>query len=169
MTFEIVPALIAGLAATLVMSAMMAMAASAGMTRMPPMPLMMGSMMTGDPRQAFRLGAMIHYLVMGTLVFGLLYAALFTSFDSSSVLTGVAIGAVHGLVVGGMAMPMMPAMHPRMSASPDGPAADTSTGTVALSAPGFFGSNWGAMTPVGLVAGHVVYGLIAALIYGALV
>jgi hypothetical protein len=168
-TFEVVPALVAGLAATIVMSAMMSMAASAGMTRMPPMPLVMGSMMTGEPRQAVRLGTMLHYLVMGTLVFGLLYAALFTSFGSSSVLTGVAIGAVHGLVVGAMAMPMMPAMHPRMSASSEGPAADTSSGTVVLSAPGFFASNWGSMTPVGLVAGHVVYGLVAALIYGALV
>ncbi len=169
MTFEIVPALVAGLGATLVMAAMMTMAASAGMTRMPPMPLVMGSMMTGEPRRALRLGAMIHYLVLGTIVFGLLYAALFTWFDSTSVLTGLAIGAVHGLVVGAVGMPMMPAMHPRMSASSDGPAADTSTGTVVLSAPGFFGSNWGSMTPVGLIAGHVVYGLIAALIYGALV
>lgn len=169
MSIELVPALVAGLAATLVMSAMMRIVASAGMTGMPPMPLVMGSMMTGEPRQAVRLGAMMHYLVMGTFAFGLLYAALFTVFDSSSVLTGGAIGAVHGLVVGAMAMPMMPAMHPRMSASPEGPPADTSTGTVVLSAPGFFGSNWGSMTPVGFIAGHVVYGLIAALIYGALV
>lgn len=169
MTFEVVPALVAGLAATLVMSAMMRMAASAGMTRMPPMPLLMGSMMTGEPRQAQRLGAMLHYVVMGTVVFGLLYATLFTWFDSTSVLTGVAIGAVHGLVVGAMAMPMMPAMHPRMSASSEGPPADTSSGIVSLSAPGFFASNWGSMTGVGIVAGHVVYGLIAALLYGALV
>ncbi len=169
MAFEVVPALVAGLAGTLVMTAMMTMGASAGMTRMPPMPLVMGSMMTGDPRKALRLGAMIHYLVLGTIVFGLLYAALFMWFDSASVLTGVAIGAVHGLVVGAIGMPMMPAMHPRMSESSEGPPADTSTGTVVLSAPGFLGLSWGSMTPVGLIAGHVVYGLIVAIAYGALV
>jgi hypothetical protein len=27
------------------------------------------------------------------------------------------------------------------------------------------GKNWGAMTPAGLVMGHAVYGLVAALVY----
>ncbi|MEX1043272.1 MAG: hypothetical protein WD020_01410 [Acidimicrobiia bacterium] len=169
MTFELFPALVAGLVATLVMSAMMTMSASAGMTRMPPMTLVTGAMMSGDPDRARRIGAMIHYVVLGTIVFGIAYGALFTAFGSSSVLTGILIGAVHGVVVGAIGMPMMPAMHPRMTADSDGPAVDTSDGTVVLSAPGFFGARWGAMTPMGLIVGHVVYGLIAALVYGALV
>jgi len=41
-------------------------------------------------------------------------------------------------------------------------------GTVSLSAPGLLGSRWGAMTPVGLVMGHVVYGLVVALVYAAI-
>jgi hypothetical protein len=167
MTFEVFPALIAGLAATLVMSAMMTMSASMGLTRMPPMPLVMGSMMTGDPDRARRIGAAIHYGVMGTVVFGLAYAALFVSFGSASALTGVLIGAAHGLILGAVGMPMMPAMHPRMDPSGDGPPVDTSGGGMVLSPPGLFGQRWGAMTPVGLVVGHVIYGVVAALVYGA--
>jgi hypothetical protein len=169
-TFQLVPALVAGLAATLVMTAMMTMSSAAGMTRMPSMPLVMGSMMTGDPARARRLGGMIHYVLMGTIIFGLAYAALFSAFGTASALTGILVGAVHGLIVGAVGMPMMPTMHPRMAAPSDSdtPAVDLSGGTVTLSAPGFFAFRWGAMTPVGLVAGHVVYGLVLALIYGAL-
>lgn len=169
MTFEIVPAVIAGLVATVVMTAMMTLAGRMGLTQMPPMTLVTGSMMSGDPDRAKRLGIMIHYVVMGTLVFGLIYAGVFTAVDSASVLTGLIVGAVHGIVVGAMAMPMMPAMHPRMSASTPEGAFSSGGGTVTLSRPGFFGANWGGMTPVGLLVGHLVYGLVVALVYSALV
>lgn len=113
---------------------------------------------------------MLHYIVMGTVVFGLAYAALFTAFDSASAATGVLIGAVHGLVFGGMAMPIMPAIHPRMSAAQDeGPVVTEEQGKLTLAAPGFFGVRWGSMTPVGIIVGHIVYGLVVALIYAALV
>lgn len=169
MTFEILPALVAGLVATVVMSVMMTAAAKMGLTKMPPMPLVIGSMMSGNPSQARRIGTMLHYIIMGTVVFGLAYAGLFTAFDSASVATGLLIGAVHGLVFGGVAMPMMPAMHPRMTAGGDGPVVSEEQGQIALSAPGFFGARWGAMTPVGLIVGHLVFGLVVALIYAALV
>jgi uncharacterized membrane protein YagU involved in acid resistance len=167
---EFLPALVAGLAATIVMSAMMTAAAKMGLTKMPPMHLILGSMMTADSDQARRLGMMLHYIVMGTVVFGLAYAALFTAFDSASAVTGIVIGAVHGLILGGVAMPMMPAMHPRMSAAPgDVPVLTEHMGEVALTTPGFFGIRWGGMTPVGILVGHVVYGLVVALIYDAFV
>jgi hypothetical protein len=169
MTFEILPALVAGLAATTVMTVMMTASAKMGMTRMPPMTLVMGSMMSADTDRARRMGTMLHYIVVGTLASGLGYAALFAAFDSASAVTGVLIGAVHGLIVGGMAMPMMPAIHPRMSgATSDGPVVTEEQGKLALTAPGFFGTRWGAMTPVGLFVGHLVFGLVMALIYTAL-
>jgi hypothetical protein len=170
MTFEIVPALIAGFIATVVMTAMMTAASRMGLTRMPPMPLVMGSMMSGEPDRARRIGTMLHFIVMGTVAFGLAYAALFTAFDSASALTGVLIGAVHGVVVGAMALPMMPAIHPRMSNDVvDGPVVTEDQGEVRLTAPGFFGTRWGGMTPVGLIGGHVVFGLVLALVYAGLV
>jgi hypothetical protein len=169
MTFEVIPALIAGFVATVVMTAMMTLAAKVGLTQMPPMTIVTGSMMSEDPETARRFGVVIHYIVMGTVVFGLIYAAVFRAVDSASVPTGLVVGAVHGVVVGAMAMPMMPAMHPRMLTSPTSGAFITTGETVTLSKPGFLGVNWGAMTPVGLLVGHLVYGLVVALVYSALV
>ncbi len=71
--FDLVAALVAGVVATVVMSAMMAMAASAGMTDMPTMPLISGAMVTGDRSAANRIGSVMHYLVMGTVAFGIAY------------------------------------------------------------------------------------------------
>ena len=172
MEFTVLGALVAGLVATVVMSAMMKMATAAGMTQMPPMPLVIGAMLSGDRSTALKLGSVIHYLMMGTVVFGIVYAGVFAAVGNASLLTGALIGLAHGVVVGAMAMPMMPAMHPRMGVVP-APAgvggAAPATDEVHLSAPGSFGVHWGAMTPVGLVVGHVVYGLVAALVYQAFV
>jgi hypothetical protein len=66
------------------MTAMMRMAAGAGMTDMPPMELVMGSMMSGDPDRARPVGTVLHWLMMGTIVFGFGYAGLFTAADSAS-------------------------------------------------------------------------------------
>lgn len=169
MTFQVIPALIAGFVGTVVMTAMMSLAGKMGLTRMPPMTLVTGSLMSSDPERARRLGIMMHYIVMGSVVFGLIYAAVFTGVDSASVLTGLVVGAVHGVVVGAMAMPMMPAMHPRMATAPVSGSLDTEGGTVTLSEPGFFGANWGGMTPVGLLVGHMVFGIVVAVVYAALV
>lgn len=164
--------LVAGFAGTVVMSAAMAMAKRANMTEMPPIPLIMGTMMAGDRRRATMLGTFAHYVVMGSVVFGLAYAWLFSAFDSSSWLIGLVIGAVHGLVVGAIAMPMMPAMHPRMEPATTGLGGETVTesgGETRLSAAGFMGIRWGGMTPVGMLMGHMIYGVVVALVYGALV
>jgi Na+/melibiose symporter-like transporter len=170
MELSIVGALLAGLLGTAVMSTMMKLSARAGMTDMPPMELVTGSMMTGDPSRAKQLGTIIHWIVMGTVVFGLGYAALFTALGSAGWLTGAAIGLVHGAGVGLVFMPMMPAMHPRMTRDPStSDRAALAGGRVQLAAPGSFGSNWGSMTPVGLLLGHVVYGLVVALVYQAFV
>lgn len=172
MEFALGPALIAGLAGTIAMTAMMKMAAAAGMTRMPPMSLIQGAMVSDDPKRANGIGMVAHLAMMGTVVFGILYALLFAGFGTASWLAGATIGLVHGLVAGGMAMPMMGSMHPRM----EGAAAFTGTtswtaeeGRLRLREPGLFGRNYGGTTPVGIVAGHVLYGLIAALVYAALV
>jgi len=171
--FNAVGALVAGFAATIVMTAMMTMASRAGMTNMPPMPLVMGSMMSGDRRKAMAVGAMLHYIVMGTVLFGIGYALLFHAFGSSAWPVGVAIGV--GLAVGLVFMPMMPAMHPRMEAQlvgagapAEGAVVQEVGGEVRLSGPGVLGKDWGGMTPAGLLMGHAVYGLVLALVYTAM-
>lgn len=167
---DIVGALIAGFVGTVVMSLLMNGSKAAGMTDMPPMPLVMGSMVSGERKTAMGIGAVLHFIVMGTVVFGLAYAALFTALDDDSWWTGLVIGVVHGLVVGAMAMPMMPRMHPRMDdATGGGPAGGNTVvetaGGVRVAAPGLLGRRWGGMTPVGLVMGHAVFGLVVALVY----
>lgn len=42
-------------------------------------------------------------------------------------------------------------------------------GSLRIAPPGFFGLNYGGRTPMGLLMGHAVYGLVLALIYNALV
>lgn len=166
--FEIGPALVAGFVGTIVMTLMMTGSKAAGMTNMPPMPLVMGSMFSGDRKKAMAMGGMAHFVMMGTVVFGLGYAALFTAFDEDAWWLGALIGLVHAAIVGLMAMPMMPSMHPRMShALPgaDGQTVVDSTGEVQLAAPGLMGARWGGMTPMGLVMGHVVFGVVVALVY----
>lgn len=171
MTFDIAAALLAGLVAALVMTVLMQAATAMGMTRMPAMMLIQGTMITGDRRTANLIGAVTHVIVMGTVVFGLIYAGLFVAFDDASTLTGALIGLVHGLIAGVM-MVMMGAMHPRMDPPPASAQAEPVTqtaGGVRLLAPGLFAKNYGAMTPVGLVIGHIVYGLVVALVYNAVV
>jgi hypothetical protein len=129
-------------------------------------------MVTGDAAKAKRVGLVTHIVMMGTIVFGLGYAVLFVASDDASVLTGVLIGAVHGLVAG-VAMAMMGSMHPRRVPAPTGGNGEviittttTTTGEVRIVEPGLLAKNYGPMTPIGLVAGHVAYGLLVALVYG---
>ncbi|MGH9245185.1 MAG: DUF6789 family protein [Acidimicrobiales bacterium] len=165
--FDLAAALVGGFVATVVMSAVMAMATAAGMTRMPPMPLVTGAMLFGDRRRAMAMGTVVHFVVMGTVVFGIGYAVVFNALDSDSWLAGLLVGVGHGVAVGAVFMPMMPAMHPRMARAPVAVIGGTGTDSdeVQLTAPGPFGVNWGAMTPMGLVAGHALYGLVLALVY----
>lgn len=166
--FEIGPALAAGFIATIVMTLMMQGAKTAGMTKMPPMPLVMGAMFSGDRKKAMTMGGIVHYVVMGTVMLGIVYAALFTAFDEDAWWLGALIGLVHALALGLMALPMMPSMHPRMTDALPGPDGETITetgGQVQLAAPGVLGARWGGMTPVGLVMGHIVYGVVAAIAY----
>jgi hypothetical protein len=165
MEFSIVGALVAGFVATAVMTAMMKLAGAAGMTQMPPMELITGAMVSGDEAMAKQLGYFLHWIMMGTIVFGLVYAAIFSAAGSASWLLGLGAGLAHGVLVG-VSLAMMPAMHPRISGAPSaaGPVS-TINGEVHLSAPGVFGAAWGGMTPVGLLIGHAVYGIVLALVY----
>ncbi len=113
--FRVLAALVAGFGPTVVMTVMMNGAKASGMDEhMPPMSLVMGAMMSGNRRTATGIRAMMHFVVMGTVIFGLTYAVLFTVFDNDAWWLGMFIGLMHGLIVGAVAMPMMPSVHPRM-------------------------------------------------------
>jgi len=164
--FTIWAALVAGAVATAVMTIMMKGANEAGMTEMPSFELMTGSMVSGERGKAVAAGTFIHYVMMGTVAFGVAYALIFSLIGEADWWLGAFIGIGHGLVVGLMAMPMMPSMHPRVG---DRVAIAGDRSDVWIDAPGVMGRNWGSATPVGVLAGHAVYGLVHALVYRALV
>ena len=58
-------------------------------------------------------------------------------------------------------MTMMGAIHPRMAASTAGGPGGT------LTAPGFFGVNYGAMAPMAIIVLHIVFGAVAGAVYAA--
>jgi len=155
--FAIGPALLAGFVATLIMTALMEMGRRGSMTSMD-IALLVGGMLTKDEPKARRVGMVLHIAMMGTVVFGIGYALLFQAFDSDSVVTGLVIGLVHGAAVGVIGMPMIAGIHPRMRAD---------AGGFTMEAPGVFGVHYGVGTPLGLVMGHAVYGVVAAIVYGA--
>lgn len=165
--FDLVAALVAGFLATAAMSGAMRLASARGITRMPSFELVTGSAVSSDEHTARQAGLLLHYGLFGTLVFGIGYGAAFAVLDSATWLDGLILGLIHGFVVGMFFMPALPAVHPRVE-----PALAGAGGTVyrsrrgvLLKPPGVLGKEWGNMTPAGVVAGHVVYGIVAALAY----
>jgi hypothetical protein len=167
MEFELWPAIVAGLAGGLMMSALMTMMRSMGKTEMD-MALLQGSMFTDDRGRARAIGLFTHLVMMSAVVFGSIYALLFAILgveQGNAWWVGGAIGVVHGLLAG-MGMAMMPSMHPRMPAQ-----AQVGEGTrhsLQLEPPGLFGKNYGGATPPGMLMAHIIYGIVVGLVYALL-
>lgn len=147
---NILSAVIAGVVASLVFSMILAMAPKMGMPKMDIVSLL-GSMF-GKPNLA--LGWVMH-LMMG-VVFALIYAFLWSSGISGATwLGGLIFGAVQWLAVG-MVMGMMPMMHVGIKSG-------------AVQAPGMWMTNNGGMMAfMGGLVGHMIFGIVIALVYAAL-
>ncbi|HUP32698.1 MAG TPA: hypothetical protein VM184_06650 [Gaiellaceae bacterium] len=161
-------ALVAGFVATVVMAALMRMGASMGMTRMDMM-VMLGSMFRRDEAGARRLGTPIHF--MNGLVFGLVYGVAWWALGpdpANAWWIGLVFGAVHAVVAMAM-MPVMSSMHPRVRERAGQVEGGPVAGDVALPPFGFGGTGFGSMTPVGILMGHLVFGLVWGLVLAWLV
>lgn len=147
---NILNSIIAGLVATVVFTMILMMAPKMGMPKMDIVGLL-GSMF-GKPNQA--LGWMMH-LMMG-VVFALIYGFLWSSGIGAATWTGgLVFGAVHWLIVG-VIMAMIPMMH-----------AGIKSGSV--QAPGMWmTNNGGLMAFMGGLVGHMIFGVVVALVYAAL-
>ncbi len=145
---NIIGAIVAGLVGTVAMSMVIAMAPSMGMPKMDIVG-MLGSMFSKEGNTA--LGWVLH-LMMG-IVFAIIYAAVWAAgIGSATWVGGLIFGAVHWLIVGLM-MGGVPMMHVGIRA-----------GTV--KAPGLYMMRDGGMLAfAGGLIGHVVYGLVVALVY----
>ena len=145
---NIIGAIVAGLAGTVVISMIMAMAPKMGMPKMAIWE-MLGSMFSKDGNNT--LGWIIHFM-MG-VIFAIIYAALWAAgIGSATLLSGVIFGVVH-FFVAGLMMGGMPMLHAGIKA-----------GTV--QAPGVLMLNSGVMGFMGGLIGHAIYGLVVALVYG---
>lgn len=145
---NIIGAIVAGLAGTVVISLLMAMGPRMGMPKMAIWE-MLGTMFSKEGNVG--LGWAMHF--MAGVVFALLYAALWAAgIGSATLVSGIVFGAVHFLIVGLM-MGGMPMLH-----------AGVKAGTV--QAPGVLMLNAGGMGFMGGLIGHVLYGLVVALVYG---
>lgn len=148
---NILNAVIAGVTASLVFSFVLAMAPKMGMPKMDIVNLL-GSMFSARTNQA--LGWTMH-LMMG-IVFALIYALLWSSGISAATwVGGLIFGAAQWLVVG-MVMGMMPMMHVGIKSG-------------AVKAPGLWMTNEsGLMAFMGGLIGHMIFGIVIALVYSAL-
>jgi uncharacterized membrane protein YagU involved in acid resistance len=146
-----------GFVGTVVLTTLLAGSQGLGLTRMN-LPFMLGTMVTPNRDRARLIGFGMH-LVNGWL-FAAVYAAAFQSWRRTTWWLGALIGLVHALFVLVAAMPMLPGLHPRMASELRGP-----TPTRQLEPPGFLALNYGARTPLSVVAAHVVYGAILGAFY----
>ena len=150
---NVVGAILAGLAGTAAMTMLMYVAPLMGMPKMD-IVRMLGSMFTStrgvatgqgtvsDSNQGLTigLGLMIHFM-MGA-VFALIYALLWSlGIGSATWLWGLIFGLVHGMMAIAM-MPLMMRMHPNPPQMAGGP-----------------------LVMAGQLMGHMVYGLVVALVY----
>ena len=139
---SVLAAVIAGLVATAVMTLMIYAGPMMGMPKMDMMG-MLGTMFTEDEGTARIVGGVIHF-VMG-VIFALFYAWFWSvGIGAATWVWGLVFGAVHG-VIAIIAMPMMLNVHPRPPEMELGP-----------------------MTMAGMLMGHLVFGLLVALVYAAL-
>ncbi len=149
---NILGAIVAGIVGTIVMTMVMVMAPKMGLPKMDIVG-MLGSMFSAESNRKMGMG--MHFM-MG-VVFAIVYAILWNAgIGTASLLGGIIFGAVHWLVSGVM-MGGVPMMH-----------AGVKAGTV--NAPGIYMTNNGGMMAfMGGLIGHVIFGLVVALVYGLFV
>ena len=146
-------ALAGGLVGTVVLTTTLRVAQALGWTRMD-IPLLLGTVFSGDRVRASALGYGLHF--GNGLLFSLGYAAIFAAVDAAGWLFGLALGLVHALFGGGaLVNVLLPAVHPRMGK----PWSDART-TPLLEPPGFMLLNYGRLTALVTVAAHLAYGAI---------
>jgi uncharacterized membrane protein YagU involved in acid resistance len=149
--------LVWGFAATITLTTLMAGSQGLGLTRMN-IPYLLGTMFTENRDRAKPLGVLVH--VINGWLFSLLYVAAFHVWGGPTWWKGALIGFVHAMFVLTAAMPTFPGFHPRMASETRGP-----TVVRQLEPPGFFGLNYGHRTPLSIIVGHVVFGLILGSFY----
>jgi len=142
--------LVWGFAATVVLTTLTVAAQSLGLTRID-IPFIIGTMFTADRDRAKVIGLVVH-LVNGW-IFAVAYGFFFENMHAATWWYGAVLGAVQGIFVVTVVLPVLPGIHPRMVSDFRGPEP-----TRLLEPPGFFVTNYGGKTPLVLLFVHVLYG-----------
>ena len=133
--------MLAGLAATVVLSALMVMKAMMGIMPALDLPRMIAGMM-GAPNAPL-LGWIVHFMI-GVVGYGIAIVVFGNSATGAgNVMRGIAIGVVGWLIMMLMLMPMVGA--------------------------GFFGLNMGVMAPMMTLILHIIFGAVLGWVYGRLI
>ena len=146
-----------GFAGTVVLTSILAGSQGLGMTRMN-LPYLLGTIFTPDRDRAKFIGIFLHFV--NGWIFSVIYVAAFQVIGRSTWWFGGLIGLVQAFFVLAVALPALPALHPRMANEQYGP-------TVArqLEPPGFLGLHYGVRTPISVVVAHVIFGAILGAFY----
>jgi hypothetical protein len=143
-------ALVIAIPATALALIILEVGQAVGATRLD-LALIVGTVATRDPDRSRGVGLMLHGGI--GIVFTICYAALFAALDMSGVAVGMTIGLLHGLFVVAIVGPLLPAVSSRIASPRTGPWEHT-----LLEPPGWFALNYGALTPVVVVAAHLAFG-----------
>jgi hypothetical protein len=141
-----------GFVATSAMSIVLQGSQGLGLSRLS-LPFLIGTLFTGNRDRASVYG--FTFYIVGGWIFALMYYLVFSIVQISHWWFGTLIGAVHGLMLLVVILPILPHMHPRIATEFDGP-----TALRRLEPPGFMGLNYGRATPFSTVVGHMIYGAI---------
>jgi uncharacterized membrane protein YagU involved in acid resistance len=147
-----------GFAATLVLTALVIGGQSLGLTRID-IPFILGTMTTANRDRAKVIGLLLH--ILNGWIFALAYALAFEQFHHRATWWfGGMIGALQGLFVVVVVLPILPGIHPRMVSDSRGPEP-----TRLLEPPGFLAMNYGRNTPMVMLVAHAIYGIVLGTFY----
>lgn len=157
MNWDIFSHIVWGFVGTVVLTAILAGSQGLGMTRMN-IPYLLGTIFTPDRDRAKLVGIVIHFI--NGWIFALLYIAAFHAWGMATWWLGALMGFIHAAFVLTVAMPLLPALHPRMANEQYGP-----TVVRQLEPPGFLAMHYGVRTPISVVLAHVAFGAILGAFY----
>jgi hypothetical protein len=149
-----------GFVGTLVLTTALRAATELRLTRID-LPFLLGTALTEDRIRARALGYALHFFF--GLAFAAVYYAIFAAIDEAGWWVGAALGLVHGVFAGtALVNVLLPLAHPRMGTT----FTDASSAPL-LEPPGFLLLNYGASTPLVMIAVHVVYGAVVGTLTAA--
>jgi hypothetical protein len=146
-----------GFIATCAMACLQEGTQALGLSRMS-FPFLIGTFFTGNRRRAEWLGFLVY--IFGGWIFAAFYVIIFKDVQVANAAIGALMGLAQGLFMLLVLLPLLPCIHPRMTAAHDGP-----TATRRIEPPGFMALHYGRRAPVIHLLGQMAFGAILGAVY----